>query len=343
MKKHIKITAAALAVLILTVSFTVSFNAATIYEKDGFLYSYTASTKADLYGRNINEPDLVIPKEFNDHYVTNIVDSAFNSDNNIQTLSFSKATLLERIGYYCFYNCQNLSGTVYIAGRINEVGVSAFQNCISLESVIYRSNLISIINAQSFYHCTSLCSVELPDYLQRIEKLAFADCPSLEKLIIPKTVSYIDPTAFDGCNDLTIYCYTNSYAHQFAVDNGYDFVLIDAPAPTEPPTELPIQEPTVVPTEAPTTEPTQLPTEISGYYLGDVNGDDVVDSIDTTIIQRYLASIPYTTNCDISHGDVNNDGITDIIDVSYIMRYLANIDDVYPIGEWVVQHEIHQY
>lgn len=335
MKKHIKITAAALAVLILTVSFTVSFNAATIYEKDGFLYSYTASTKADLYGRNINEPDLVIPKEFNDHYVTNIVDSAFNSDNNIQTLSFSKATLLERIGYYCFYNCQNLSGTVYIAGRINEVGVSAFQNCISLESVIYRSNLISIINAQSFYHCTSLCSVELPDYLQRIEKLAFADCPSLEKLIIPKTVSYIDPTAFDGCNDLTIYCYTDTYAHQYAIENDISFILLDAPEPTEPPTEPePTETPTEAVTEAPTAEPTQLPTELIGYFLGDVNGDGTVNTIDTTLLQRHLASISILSEYNILHGDVDSDGITSIIDVTLIGRYEAKLDAKYPVGEW---------
>ena len=338
MKKHIKITAAALAVLILTVCFTVSFNAATIYEKDGFLYSYTASTKADLYGRNINEPDLVIPKEFNDHYVTNIVDSAFNSDNNIQTLSFSKATLLERIGYYCFYNCQNLSGTVYIAGRINEVGVSAFQNCISLESVIYRSNLISIINAQSFYHCTSLSSVELPDYLQRIEKLAFADCPSLEKLIIPKTVSYIDPTAFDGCNDLTIYCYTDSYAHQFAEENGIDYVLLDAPAPTEPPTEPetePVTEPATEPETVPVTEPA---TELLGYILGDVDNNGAVESIDATWIQRYSVQmeLPIPEE-NMAQGDVDGDGETNIYDVTFIQRYVVDIPTPYPIGEFITK------
>ena len=335
MKKHIKITAATLAALILTVLFTVNFNAATIYEKDGFLYSYTASTKADLYGRKTNEPDLVIPKEFNEHYVTNIVDSAFNSDMNIQTLSFSKATLLERIGYYCFYNCQNLSGTVYIGGRINEVGVSAFQNCISLKSVIYRSNLISVIKAQSFYHCTSLSSVELPEYLERIEKLAFADCPSLTKVIIPKTVNYIDPTAFDGCDDLVIYCYTDSYAHQYAENNGIDYVLIDAPQPTEPPTEAPTETPTEAPTAEPTQPATEMPTEHEKYLLGDVDNNGVVDVLDVTSIQRCLANLSTPKDCIIAHGDVDQNGVTNIADVTYIMRHLAFLPTDYPIGQFV--------
>ena len=229
MKKLHKICAVILALVVLSSVVCMSYSAATIFKQDGFLYAYTASTKADLYGRETNDPGLVIPKEFNDHYITNIVDSAFMGDENIQTLSFSKALLLERIGYYAFENCANLSGTVYFTGRINEIGTSAFQGCSSLESVIYRNNLITVISDQCFYNCTSLSYVELPNSLTKIEKFAFANT-ALTEITIPKSVSSIDSTAFDGCNDLVIYCYTDSAAHQFAEENDIEYVLLDAPA-----------------------------------------------------------------------------------------------------------------
>ena len=311
----------------------INFNAATIFKQDGFLYSYTASSKADLHGRESEEPELVIPKEFNEHYITSIVDSAFSGDNNIQSLSFSKAILLERIGYYAFSNCQNLSGTIYIPGRISEIGVSAFQNCSSLESVIYRSNLITVVSDQTFYNCTSLSYVELPDNLQRIEKYAFANT-ALKEVRIPKSVTYIDPTAFDGCEGLVISCYTDSAAHQFAVDNGYEYVLLDAPIPTEPPTEVPTEEPTIAPTEAPTTEPTELPTEAIAPILGDADGNGEIDLTDATMIQRYLAELPVEVPLKLlMNGDVDGDGELTISDVTFIQRYEAEMDSIYPIGQ----------
>ncbi len=350
MKKLHKICAVILALVILSTVICMSFNAATIFKQDGFLYAYTASSKADLYGRDTDDADLVIPKEFNEHYITNIVDSAFLGDENIQTLSFSKAILLERIGYYAFENCVNLSGTIYITGRINEIGTSAFQGCSSLESVIYRNNLITVIADQCFYNCTSLSYVELPSSLKKIEKYAFANT-ALTEVTISNSVTSIDPTAFDGCNDLVIKCYTNSAAHQFAIDNGFEFVLLDAPEPTEPPTEppteqgteAPTEEPTSIPTEPvteePTVEPTQAPTEApteqNGYYLGDVDNNGSVEILDVTVMQRYLARMWIASTCDISHGDIDGNEEIDIIDATHITCFLAGIPSQYPIGELI--------
>lgn len=332
MKKLHKISAVILALVVLSTVVCMSFNAATIFKQDGFLYAYTASSKADLYGRETDDANLVIPKEFNEHYITNIVDSAFMGDENIQTLSFSKAMLLERIGYYAFENCVNLSGTIYITGRINEIGTSAFQGCSSLESVIYRNNLVTVISDQCFYNCSSLRYVELPASLTKIEKYAFANT-ALTEITIPKSVTSIDPTAFDGCEGLVIYCYTDSAAHQYAVDNGYEFVLLDAPEPTEPPTEALTEAPTEESTEIPTQPATESPTEQNGYYLGDVDGNGDIEMIDVTMIQRANAGLSvYGYNA--LYGDVNDNGETDIIDATFICRFLVNLKVDFPIGEW---------
>lgn len=346
MNKYLRRIISVALAIVLIFAIATQFIAATIFNNNGFLYSVTSNTTADLHGRTTDDADLVIPKEFNEHYITNIVDSAFKDDENIQTLSFSKAILLERIGYYAFENCVNLSGNIYIGGRINEVGTSAFQGCSSLESVMYRNNLVTVISDQCFYNCSSLSYVELPEKLKKIEKYAFANT-ALTEITIPVSVTSIDTTAFDGCGDLVIKCYTDSAAHQFAVDNGYSFVLLDAPAPTEPPTEapttipteLPTEMPTAVPTqaatEAPTAEPTQQPTELNGYYLGDVNGDNTVTIDDATFIRRYLVSVSYPEECDFSHGDVDGDDNITILDATFIMRYLAEMYVPYPINEFV--------
>lgn len=339
MKKLHKICAVILVLAVLSMVVCINFNAATIFKQDGFLYAYTAGSKADLHGRESDDADLVIPKEFNEHYITNIVDSAFSGDENIQSLSFSKSILLERIGYYAFANCVNLSGTVYIGGRISEVGTSAFQGCSSLESVIYRNNLISVVHDQCFYNCASLSYVELPELLTKIEKFAFANT-AIKDITIPKSVTSIDSTAFDGCEGLTIYCYTDSAAHTFAEDNNFDFVLLDAPEPTEPPTETPTEAPSEAPTDAPPeapTEPsTEAPTVKLGYFLGDANDSGEVESSDGTFIQRWLCemNIPYSMET-LMQGNVDGDNELEISDVTFIQRYLVDMKTPYAIGEWI--------
>ena len=195
----------------------------------------------------------------------------------------------------------------------------------------------------------------MTDYITTIERYAFYNCTNLVKVTIPRSVTSINSTAFSGCPNLVIYCYTGSYAQHYAEDKGIDYVLIDAPAPTEPPTEAPTDAPTEpvteAPTEAPTAIPTELPTEMptaaptqaateapteqNGYYLGDVNNNGYVDILDATFIQRALADFVLPDYCDLSHGDVDGSGDFQIVDATLIGRYLAELRVDYPIGEWI--------
>ena len=308
MKRFYQIIAIIFTLILVISCVGLSFGAATVFESDGFYYARTSSTTADLYGRSATDADLVIPKEFSEYYVTNIVDSAFSGDENIETLSFGKSMLLERIGYYAFKNCIHLTGPVTFAGRISTIGTSAFENCSSLEKVVFNAYVADIPD-QCFYNCSSLSTVVMNDRIQSIGKFAFAKT-ALKEITIPDSVASIDPTAFDDCKDLVIYCNSDSYAHEFAEENQITHVLLDTD---------------------------------NGYYLGDVDNNRAVEILDITFIQRSLANMTIPDDYNIEHGDIDGDNQITSTDNAIMMRSLAGLITDFPVGEWVVQHEIHQY
>lgn len=66
---------------------------------------------------------------------------------------------------------------------------------------------------------------------------------------------------------------------------------------------------------------------------GDADGNGLIESIDATLIRRYLAYIetPYSVFT-LFHGDVNADGELDLTDVTAIQYYLADMPTPYEIG-----------
>ena len=68
--------------------------------------------------------------------------------------------------------------------------------------------------------------VELSTAINRIYDSAFKNCSSLETIIIPQNVAFIGEDSFEGCNNLTIYGYSGSYAESYAKKHGVDFKYI---------------------------------------------------------------------------------------------------------------------
>ena len=328
---------------------TINIYAATIVQVEDYILKIEDDNSTALDGWE-SEGVLVVPNSVNNYYISSISDYAFMNNTDITGVDFSNAYTLKKIGYLSFANCKNISGNITIPSRITTIGTGSFQECSSVMSVDLYSGSSSI-PAQMFYDCDSLTEVNVNYGFTSIGKLAFANCESLEDVYLSWTISDIHDTAFYGCDSLTIHCYTNSYAHQYAEEKGIEYVLIDAPEPppeTEPPTETPETEPptqepeTDLPTEAPETQqPTAVPeTEVptqepetqapetqpaQGYYLGDMDANGAVESLDVTYILRYLAA----------YADVDGDGVLTILDATLIQRYLAEMTVAYPIGEWV--------
>ena len=324
MKNKFRIVSIIVAVAIVISAVGLTVYAKTIYQQDGYDYSPLTESTVSVCGWDNRDTSLRIPKTLGELYVGEIDDNAFKDNTVITSVDFGSAVQLERIGVYAFYGCTGLSGEVVIAGKIKTVDTSAFENCTSIENVSFYSARLSNITAQCFCGCTSLTTVQLPYSLNTIDKYAFADCPSLSYVMIPNSVNYINPTAFYNCPNLVIYCYTGSYAQSFAIDNGYDYVLLDAPAPTEPPTEPDTQE------------PTHQTVEVT-FILGDADGDVFITILDATKVQRVLADLDDDTDGMITLRSAVDGDVLNIMHATAIQRYLAAFEVSEPIGETVTR------
>ena len=107
------------------------------------------------------------------------------------------------------------------------IGDDAFSFCNSLTSVTLPDGLASIGDF-AFSGCYSLTSVTLPDGLTSIGDLAFFYCSSLTSVTLPDSLTSIGYFAFMGCpGGLTLIVSQDSYAHQYAIDNGLSYTHPD--------------------------------------------------------------------------------------------------------------------
>ncbi len=87
---------------------------------------------------------------------------------------------------------------------------------------------VSTTTTGAFKNNTTLTSVKIEEGVQGLGALAFLGCSSLSKVVIPESVTSIGANAFYNCaSDFTIYCFRDSYAMQYAIDNSLNYVVMD--------------------------------------------------------------------------------------------------------------------
>lgn len=95
----------------------------------------------------------------------------------------------------------------------------AFVNA-DIKDVKFPSTL-DTIRAESFMYCMYLNRVEIPNNVKAIHSKAFDCSVNLRKAIVPSSVDSIGEKAF--CHNTTLVVEENTYAHNWAVANGYDY------------------------------------------------------------------------------------------------------------------------
>lgn len=248
--------------------------------------------------------------------VTGISPYAFAGFEQLESVEFP--TTLQTIGREAFLECYKLN-SVNMQEGIKEIPFGCFDTCFSLKSITLPQSVESIGN-NAFLYCTGLESIQLPEKISYIAGGAFFGCRSLKEITLPETISIIESGTFNQCDSLkkvtilnpnvrfgvynmfspiadtlTIYGYNNSTAATHCKNNSINFVSLgDSP-------DLVVQ------------------------IIGDVNLDGVVNILDVTTLQRFLAQMTYLEYDAVPLADTNKDGDINISDATQIQRFIAQI------------------
>ena len=141
--------------------------------------------------------------------------------------SFAVPDGILTIGDSAFSFCSSLT-TVTLPDGLTAIGDSAFSGCDSLTTITLPDSLTAI-GDRAFFSCSSLTTVTLPEGLTSIGDEAFSGCSSLTTVTLPDSLTSIGVGAFSNCpSDLTLTVPRDSYACQYAIDNGLAYTYPDA-------------------------------------------------------------------------------------------------------------------
>ena len=145
------------------------------------------------------------------------------------------------------------------------------------------------IGDYAFFSNSYVKEVTLPPGAASIGEYAFAGNNDLEYVTIPRWCDNIAENAFWHSPNVTIKCFYDSGAYEFAAEKGINCELLD-----------------IVP--------------------GDADNDGTISINDVTAIQCHLAGIEELTGIGALNADTDGSGAVDINDATHLQRYLAEFD-----------------
>ncbi|MBR1393159.1 MAG: leucine-rich repeat domain-containing protein [Ruminococcus sp.] len=225
-------------------------------ELDGFKVTsikgaliYRSAFSSNPYIINVTIPDSVKCIGYRAFKESRILESIIipNSVTSIGTDAFSECKSLESITIpdsvtsiekfaFAYSGLKN----IILTNGITKIEDGTFEGCAFKEIVI--PNNVTSIGESAFNDCKNLESLVIPNNVTSIEGIAFYECTNLKNVTIPKSVKEIKERSFGYCFDydndtpgqvdgFTIYCYKGTAAEQYAIDNGFDYVLLDEEEP----------------------------------------------------------------------------------------------------------------
>lgn len=189
-------------------------------------------------------------------------------------------------------------------------GADLYVNGVSLTDLVINNTDIKKIQPYQFYKCKNLKTLTINSDVSTLGDNAFFNCSNLQKVKLNKCVDNIGEKAFWNCAKLKdiyfynpecsiyeayetisgsalIHGYASSTAEMYAGNYNRNFVLIN-------------DEPDII---------------------GDLNGDNSIDVLDATVVQKYASGKVDLTDEQITAADVNNDGVADILDAADIQKH----------------------
>ncbi|MBR3967814.1 MAG: leucine-rich repeat protein [Clostridia bacterium] len=158
--------------------------------------------------------EVVIPEG-----VTKISDETFDYCIKLSVVKLPQS--LKEIGFAAFRYCNKLK-SIELPENLEKLS-NAFICCDSLESVVIPGSL-KTIQMTTFHTCPALTSVVIEEGVETIEKSAFHLCTNLKTVYVPSSVKSITESSFPTNTILLVH--ENSYAHNFAIENGLLYFVL---------------------------------------------------------------------------------------------------------------------
>ena len=142
---------------------------------------------------------------------------------------------MKEFGWNVFEGCTGL--TEFTIPKNVTSAQSIFKGCTNLTKVIFEDG-IKVIPAYVCSGVKGITEVTIPDSVEKIGINAFENCTNLKKITILDNVKDMgwgmaqsDDTVFVNHNDdLTIYCYEDSMAANYAIKYNIKYVYLTKPA-----------------------------------------------------------------------------------------------------------------
>ena len=204
----------------------------------------------ELQCNNVGEinGNITIPSEINGNKVISLGDSAFKGAKNITGVTIPDS--VKGIGVWAFKDCTSL--TDVDLGSVERIAAYAFNGCTELKEIvipatikdgasgnIFEKTLTKITLSEGMtivpqYLCarSGITEITIPNSVKEIGLWAFNNCAELKKITILDNVTKMalpdENKIFENHNDdLTIYCYKDSVAAKYAIDNNIKYVYLN--------------------------------------------------------------------------------------------------------------------
>lgn len=340
--------------LIFSAFFTVSVSAATYRIYGDFKFKYLTDGTAMIAQYSGESTTMIIPDTLLDHPVSSVEPNAFYRDSFIEHVVFGKN--FTTISAFAFSKSTALKDITFPDSLIDVVN-GAFQDCTALTFVDFANSNVEYVSEFAFNNCAILSDVKLNDSVIKIGQQAFANNPSLQRMYIPASVTDIDESAFKNTTNVTIYCYSNSYALEYAIEHELDYFIIDAVDRSEleetiasadelldiidlfTPSSVENFQSDYIEAEKVYNDPFSTEEDINNANdlllsaissleqreLGDVDLNDDVNIRDATAIQLYCANFRTFNEAQLILADVDGDNDVNVKDATQIQLIIAKM------------------
>ena len=253
-----------------------------------------------------DKKEAVLPKEVHGYRVYGLRHHyiLFNEKYELEKLDVSNCDVTDIMGEWCMGAPLGFKKLSFLSTSANIIHWAYLSQIETLKTVQFNQEIIKAHTSAYGQFSSSLPYAEkiiISDNVKTIEPYVFLNMNTVKGYVIGKNVKDIGEysigysgkiadKAFEKMDGFKIYCYKDTAGEKYAIDNGFDYVLLDG-----------VQQ------------------------KGDANGDNDINVSDISVTAAHIKGIKPLTDEQMNAADVNSDNELTVTDISMIASHIKGI------------------